>query len=204
MSSSPAFDLRETALPGCMLLRPRVHRDARGMLVKTFHRADFSALGLPTSWAEDFFSLSGPAVLRGLHFQRPPHAHSKLVTCVRGRVLDVLVDLRLGSPAYGHHETLVLDSAEPAALLVAAGVAHGFQVLGEEALMAYKTTTAHVPESDDGILWSSCGIEWPLEPSLSSRDAAFPGLAAYFERPCFRYRGTRPARTARRGISGDV
>lgn len=187
MNSSPLFEQAETSIPGCYRLLPRVHADARGLFVKTYHSRAFEDLGLPTRWAEDFWSSSREAVLRGLHFQRPPHSHAKLVTCLRGRVLDALVDLRLGSPAYGRHELLNLDEAHPAVLVVAAGVAHGFQVLSEEALVLYKTGTMHVPEADDGILWNSCGINWPRTPLLSERDATFQTLTDYLAKPLFRF-----------------
>lgn len=194
MGSPPLFETAETSIPGCVLLRPRVHVDLRGTFVKSFHSPSFAEAGLPTRWAEDFWSISRHGVLRGLHFQRPPHAHAKLVSCLRGLVFDAIVDLRRGSPAFGRHETFTLDATRPSLLLVARGVAHGFQVLSDEALVTYKTGTPHAPESDDGVLWSSCGIDWPLPPIVSPRDAAFGPLDGYLLRPVFRQRSRPRAR----------
>jgi len=114
-----------------------------------------------------------------MHFQLPPSQHAKLVTCISGRVLDVVVDLRLDSSTYGCSASVELSSEHPSALYIPEGLAHGFLAL-EESILHYKTTSAHDPERDRGILWSSIGFPWPVsDPILSDRDALFPALAAF-------------------------
>lgn len=174
------LETRPTALPGCLELRPPRHADARGLFVKTFHADTFAALGLPTTWAEQFYSHSAAGVLRGLHFQTPPHAHDKLVTCLQGRVWDVVLDLRLGSPTYGRHAVVELSAELGNELFIPAGLAHGFCTLQGTATLLYAVTTGYVPAADAGVRWDSAGIPWPLaEPLLSARDAALPLLADY-------------------------
>lgn len=178
--------IEPTALAGCFLIVPDIRHDERGYFVKTFHEEVFRTHGLATDFREDYFSLSRQGVLRGLHFQTPPHAHAKLVYCVRGTVFDAAVDLRAGSPTEGRHLTAELGAGNGHMLYLAPGVAHGFCALSDEALMMYKVTSVYAPAADAGILWNSAGIAWPVaEPQLSARDRAFPALAA-FDSP-FRY-----------------
>jgi dTDP-4-dehydrorhamnose 3,5-epimerase len=163
--------IEPTEIPGCLLLRMDVRRDARGFFVKTFQRGVFNAHGLATEYAEEFYSASRQNVLRGLHFQLPPHDHVKLVGCVDGEVLDAVLDLRGGSPTYGKHVLVRLAADEGVWLYLPCGLAHGFYTVSPTALMAYKTSTAHAPAYDAGLLWNSAGIPWPCEaPILSDRD----------------------------------
>jgi dTDP-4-dehydrorhamnose 3,5-epimerase len=169
-----------TSLPGCMLLRPPVREDERGRFVKYFHARAFAAAGLATEFREDYYSVSQQGVLRGLHFQLPPHAHDKLVVCLAGEVLDVALDLRRGSPAYGRHFATTLNGEESLALYIPAGMAHGFFVTRGPATLLYKVGTVYEPSADSGILWSSAGIDWPdPDPLLSPRDRDFPLLAEF-------------------------
>lgn len=169
-----------TALPGCFLLQPNILRDERGCFVKVFHQQTFREQGLATDFSEEYYSVSHRRVLRGLHFQTPPHAHAKLLYCVQGKVLDAAVDLRLGSPTYGQHIMIELDAEHGQALYLAPGVAHGFYTLSEQALMVYKVTTTYSPAHDTGILWNSAGIVWPdADPILSARDRGFVPLAGF-------------------------
>ena len=169
-----------TALPGCYLLQPNILRDERGRFVKVFHQQTFREQGLATDFAEEYYSLSQRRVLRGLHFQTPPHDHAKLLYCVQGKVLDAAVDLRVGSPTYGQHIMIELDAEHGQALYLAPGVAHGFYKLSEQALMVYKVTSTYAPAHDTGILWNSAGIVWPdAAPILSARDRGFAPLAAF-------------------------
>jgi dTDP-4-dehydrorhamnose 3,5-epimerase len=180
--------LKETGLPGCLELQPRVFEDARGRFVKVFNRELFAAHGLETSFAEEYYSSSLPGVLRGLHFQTPPHHHAKLVYCVAGRVMDVAVDLRVGSPTYGRHALVELSMERGNAIYLPSGFAHGFYVPEGEATLVYNVTTGYAPESDAGIRWDSAGIEWPdAAPVVSERDAGFPSLAEFVSP--FRYAG---------------
>lgn len=176
----------DTAIAGCYELRPRVAADARGSFVKTFHRDTFAGLGLAVDWAEQFYSLSRKNVLRGLHFQTPPHAHAKLVYCPAGEVLDAAVDLRVGSPSHGRHVTLRLSGDAGNMLYLPTGLAHGFLTLSDEALMVYNVTSGYAPAHDTGIRWDSAGIDWPLAnlagggaPLLSPRDAGFAAMADF-------------------------
>lgn len=168
------------ALPGCFEIRPRAFRDERGSFAKPFVASRFAAHGLPTVFAEEFYSSSQRGVVRGLHFQIPPHEHGKLVYCVRGEVLDVIVDLRRGSPTYGQNLQTRLDETRPAALYMPAGLAHGFCALSDEATLIYKVTSEHAPSHDCGIRWDSIGVDWPVaSPIVSERDRSFPTLAEF-------------------------
>jgi dTDP-4-dehydrorhamnose 3,5-epimerase len=181
-----SFDSRDAGLPGCRLLRPKEFKDHRGRFVKTYHLPSFAELGLETTWEEDFWSESRKGVLRGLHYQAPPFDQAKLVTCLTGSILDVVVDLRRSSRSFLRHAHCLLDSARPEALYIPRGVGHGFAVLSESAIVFYKTSRPYCPEADRGILWNSCGIDWPIQnPILSTRDAGFPTLQMYMARPEF-------------------
>lgn len=160
-------------IAGVRLLRARVQRDARGRFMKFVHEGTFAAHGLPSRFAEQYCSISANNVLRGLHFQTPPHDHYKLVSCIEGVVFDVVVDLRKGSQSYGRHETFELDGVRGDSLFVPTGCAHGFYVRSESATMLYNVSTVYAPSHDTGIRWDSVGIPWPCEaPIVSERDAA--------------------------------
>ncbi len=177
----PGFPLlRETVLPGCFELQPFQQQDARGRFVKTFHEPAFRALGLAVDWKEEFVSSSRKGVLRGMHFQTPPHDYVKLVTCLAGRALDVSVDLRARSPTFGQCAALELSAEKCNAVYLPSGLAHGFLALEEGTLVHYKVTCAHAPTHDGGILWSSIPFSWPEpDPILSDRDRSFPSLHAF-------------------------
>lgn len=169
--------VEETPIPGCFEIRPKILRDDRGGFIKTFHTDAFAKQGLCTEWREEYYSVSKRGVLRGLHFQTPPHDHAKLVYCVDGAVLDAVVDLRKGSPTYGMHKTFELTAEGAGMLYIPGGLAHGFFVLSESATMMYKVSTVYAPEHDRGIRWDSAGIPWPVQaPILSPRDAVLPVL----------------------------
>jgi len=175
-------------LPGCFVLRPGLFSDDRGWFLKTAHAPSLEKLGLRTDWREDFVSSSAKGVLRGMHFQTPPAHHAKLAACLQGSVLDVLVDLRRGSPTFGHHVTVPLSG--DALVYMPAGIAHGFLSLENDSLMYYKVTHEHAPANDGGIAWDSFGLEWPVEtPVISDRDRVHPPLSAY-DTP-FIYDGSR-------------
>jgi dTDP-4-dehydrorhamnose 3,5-epimerase len=179
-------DAEPTAIPGCKRLRLVRHEDARGDFVKVLRRDEYAAAGLDPTVAELYWSTSRRGVVRGLHFQSPPHDHAKTVSVLRGAAHDVVVDLRVGSPAYGTAVELQLDAADPAAVHVPAGCAHGFQSLADDTVVAYLVGTEHAPSHDDGIRWDSAGVDWPIADAVvSERDAAFPALAD-FDSP-FRY-----------------
>lgn len=169
--------IEETGIPGCVIVIGDRRADARGWFLKTFHADMFAALGLRTDWREDYVSASQRDVVRGLHFQRPPHHHAKLATCVTGAVTDVLVDLRRGSPTYGQHRAVQLDGGSARSVYMPSGIAHGFVSRADDSLMAYKVTSVHDADSDAGIAWDSIGFDWTVAaPLLSDRDRGFPRL----------------------------
>jgi dTDP-4-dehydrorhamnose 3,5-epimerase len=177
------MQLIPTSLPGTFEIKPFFAKDERGTFVKTFHAEHFATAGLALEWREEFYSISRKGVIRGMHFQTPPHDHEKLVYCMQGRVLDVVVDLRKKSPTFGRHIALELDSLKGHGLLVPKGMAHGFLALTQDVIMAYKVTTAYSPESDAGIRWDSIGVDWKVdEPTISARDRRHPTFAM-FESP---------------------
>jgi dTDP-4-dehydrorhamnose 3,5-epimerase len=180
------FEFRNSAIPGCVEIQPHVFDDERGRFVKIFHEGLFAERGLCTGFAEEFYSRSHRGVIRGLHFQVPPQDHVKLVYCVEGRVLDVVVDLRCASATFGQHALFELSAAKANAVYIPRGLAHGFFTFSDEATVVYKVSTVHSPQYDAGIRWDSVGIEWPVsDPIVSIRDAALPAMAD-FDSP-FRY-----------------
>lgn len=167
-------------LPGSFRIRLRRFADLRGAFVKCFQEEPFQRLGLETGLKECFFSVSSQGVLRGLHFQSPPHDQAKMVLCLAGKARDVILDLRTGSPAFGQHARLDLDAEIPELVYIPRGLAHGFLATAPNTMMLYLVTSSHVPEHDAGIRWDSCGIDWGIEaPILSARDRAFPPLADF-------------------------
>jgi dTDP-4-dehydrorhamnose 3,5-epimerase len=175
------MDIVPTSIRGCFEIRSPVHHDSRGSFTKPFQAELFSNAGLNTTWRESFWSSSRRGVLRGLHYQNPPSDHAKLVTCVKGTVWDVAVDLRRSSSMFGKHVSTELSAESGRALYIPRGMAHGFLALSDDVIICYYVETWHVPADDRGILWNSCGIPWPLTPStppiISARDAVFPSLS---------------------------
>jgi len=169
------INLKPSKIPSCFEIILEVFKDERGSFVKIFHQDVFQEYGLEIYYAEEYYSFSHKGVLRGLHFQLPPMDHVKLVYCVSGKVLDAVVDLRVGSPTYGEFETFELSAEKANMIYIPKGLAHGFYVLSESAIMMYKVTIVYSPEHDRGIRWNSVGIPWPDEkPIISKRDSEFP------------------------------
>lgn len=167
-------------LPGAWVIRPRTHADHRGQFVKTYARSLLVGQGVSFDFAEEFYSISGRHVVRGMHLQLPPHDHVKMVYCVAGVARDVLLDLRKG-PGYGRVAEVDLTADEPAVLLIPSGVAHGFAALEDHTLLIYKTSSEHAPQADTGVRWDSFGHDWRLggAVTLSERDATLPGFAEF-------------------------
>ena len=171
---SELFEIRNTSIPGCLLINPRVLSDERGLFVKTYHREAYASMGLELPLAEEYYSVSHRRVLRGLHFQTLPMDVIKLVHCIHGEVVDAVVDLRVGSPTYGKHEVLELSGEKGSMLYVPSGLAHGFYVLSPQAILVYKVSKVYSTECDTGIHWASAGIPWPdPNPVVSKRDQEF-------------------------------
>jgi len=171
----------ETSLPGICLVEARKFADERGWLAQTWNRASLVDGGIATDWVQENYTHSRfPGTLRGLHFQAPPHAQGKLILVTRGAVYDVAVDIRRGSPNFGRHIGIRLDSAEFVQLWVPGGFAHGYLTLEPDTEVLYHLTAPYAPEAEGGIRWDdpALGIQWPSEPNLiNQRDLAWPLLA---------------------------
>jgi len=171
------FDVRELALPGPLVLKARRRRDHRGWLMKLFQTDALAGIGFTGELRELFVTSSGPRVVRGMHFQAPPASQTKLVSCLTGSVLDVVMDLRSDSPAFGRHVTVSLDEDNGDVLYVPVGFAHGFAVLSAPAMMLYAVTHVWEASCDGGVRWDSAGIDWPFSDAIvSERDAGLPRL----------------------------
>lgn len=175
----------EELLPGTWVVRLKRFDDARGSFVKTYARSVFDealhavpgAAGFEAR--EEFYSSSAKNVIRGMHFQLPPHDHDKLVYCAVGIVDDVLLDLRRG-PGFGRVARVRLDAAAPSAVFIPRGVAHGFVSRTDGSLMVYKTSSEHAPSHDAGVRFDSFGFDWQCDaPVLSVRDRGHPALADF-------------------------
>ena len=171
-----------TNIPDVIIIEPKVHGDSRGYFVETF-RADKleEFLGFKINFCQDNESKSSKGVLRGLHYQLPPHAQTKLVRVIKGRVLDVAVDIRKNSPTFGQHVAVELSAENKKQLLVPRGFAHGFVVLEDDTIFAYKVDNYYSPECDRGIAFDdkNLNIDWLLnhdELNLSAKDTKQPKL----------------------------
>ena len=176
--------IRHTGISGLIVIEPDVFGDSRGYFMESFSCRKFMELtGIDVDFVQDNESKSSYGVLRGLHFQRPPHAQSKLVRVVSGRVLDVAVDLRAGSPTYGKHYALELSGENHLQMFIPKGFAHGFAVLSDEAVFQYKCDEYYAPQSEGGVAWDDpdLAIDWqiPLEDvRLSEKDRNNPEFKA--------------------------
>ena len=172
----------ETAIPGVVIVEPRLFGDARGYFSETWSQRDFDAAVRPVVFVQDNESKSRYGVLRGLHFQRGKAAQSKLVRVLEGRVLDIAVDIRKGSPSFGQHVAVELTGENHRQLFIPRGFAHGFAVLSEEAVFQYKCDAFYAPDQEGAIAWNdpALGIDWRLPEAdilLSAKDMAHPFLA---------------------------
>jgi len=176
------MEIVQTALSGVLKIVPRRFEDARGHFVETWNARVFSVRGMDRSWAQDNQSLSvTPGTIRGLHYQLAPEAQTKLVRVLRGRVLDVAVDIRRGSPDFGRHVAVELDAEGMEQLYVPQGFAHGFCTLEPDTVVAYKVDAFYSRDHERAIRWNdpALGIDWPsvAGASVSDKDAAAPLLA---------------------------
>jgi dTDP-4-dehydrorhamnose 3,5-epimerase len=177
---------RRFSIRDVMVFEPRVHRDQRGHFVERWRKDAYTAAGLRAEFVQDNLSRSSRGTLRGLHYQREPHAQGKLVSVVTGTILDVAVDLRRDSPTFGQHVAVVLDDENMHQLWVPRGFAHGFLVLSDVADVSYKVDAYHAPSAEGGVRWDDAdlGIDWggmgrlgaSVAPLVSPRDAALPSL----------------------------
>ncbi len=177
------MQVTKTNIEGVLILEPRVFGDARGFFMESFNQKAFDeAVGEKTTFVQDNHSRSAKGVLRGLHYQLPPHAQGKLVRVTQGAVFDVAVDIRRGSATYGQWVGVELTEENHKQLWLPAGMAHGFLVTSESAVFLYKTTDYYAPSAEGCIRWDdpAIGIEWPevgAAPTLAAKDAAASLLA---------------------------
>ena len=172
----------KTKLEGVVIIEPQVFFDDRGYFFESFSQQRFNEQVAPITFIQDNESKSSYGVLRGLHFQKPPFAQSKLVRVVKGKVLDVAVDLRKGSPTFGQYESVVLSEENKRKFFIPQGFAHGFAVLSEEAIFQYKCDNYYAPQSEGSVRWNdpTIGIDWQLPEKdiiLSAKDEKAPLLS---------------------------
>ncbi len=180
---SRAVQVLPLSIPGLLLVVPKKFADHRGFFSETYRESALAEAGFRGGFVQDNHSLSVAAgTLRGLHFQKPPHAQAKLVRVLRGRILDVAVDIREGSPTFGRHDAVELSAENGRQLLVPEGFAHGFVTMEPDTEVFYKVSSYYAPEADSGILWNdpALGIDWKIttEPVLSAKDAALPPISS--------------------------
>ncbi len=176
------MEIIKPEIEGLLILRPKIFTDSRGYFFESYSKKNFDeAVGYPVEFVQDNQSKSSYGVVRGLHFQRPPFAQSKLVRCIKGKVLDVAVDLRRDSPTFGKHVAVELSEENNVQFFIPRGFAHGFSVLSEEAVFQYKCDNYYAPQADGGISLNdeSLGIDWRIVPEdriLSEKDMHHPLL----------------------------
>jgi dTDP-4-dehydrorhamnose 3,5-epimerase len=172
--------MTETILNGAQVLTHPAFTDDRGLFVKTFHDTTLQRSGIHFTLKESYFSISKKDVIRGMHFQLPPHQHAKIVFCPVGAILDVIVDLRKGSPTFGRYATQELSAENHTAFYIPEGFAHGFKALTEGAMTYYLVSSEYSQQYDTGILYNSFGFDWNVAtPVLSARDLSFGSIEAF-------------------------
>ena len=179
------MNLIKTKLDGLVVLKPTVFKDNRGYFMESYNQKNINKLLGNVNFVQDNESESSRGVLRGLHFQKPPYTQAKLVRCLKGSVLDVVLDLRKNSKTYGIFETIVLSSENKEQLFVPKGFAHGFIVLSESAILSYKVDNYYNPESESGIIWNDpdLNIDWRInkkEIIVSEKDKSLPTFNEFY------------------------
>lgn len=173
----------ETSLPGCLIIKPKVYSDARGYFYESFNQQQWQAeTGLTTTFVQDNEAFSNYGVIRGLHFQTGEHAQAKLVRVITGKVLDVVVDIRLDSATYGQHIAVELSSENKMQLFIPRGMAHGYAVLEDNTRFSYKCDNYYNKASESGVFYNdpALGIDWKIaeeERLLSEKDMGLPMMA---------------------------
>lgn len=180
------MNIIETAIRGVVIIEPRLFKDDRGYFFESFNQKEFEEKVCKTTFVQDNESKSTYGVIRGLHFQKPPFAQSKLVRVIKGSVLDVAVDIRKGSPTFGQHVAVELTEENHRQFFIPRGFAHGFSVLSEEVIFQYKCDNFYHPECEGAIAWDDerLGIDWRISTDkvvLSTKDMGHPSL----EDTCF-------------------
>lgn len=176
------MEVIETAIPGVVILKPRVFEDSRGYFFESWSKREFDEKVRPVKFVQDNESKSCYGVVRGLHFQKGADAQSKLIRCVRGKVRDVAVDVRVGSPTFGKSVVVEISEENKLQFFIPRGFAHGFSVLSPEAVFQYRCDNFYAPQSEGAIAWDdpALGIDWGVDPArviLSQKDAAHKKLS---------------------------
>ncbi len=174
-----SFEFKHLAISDVILVTPKIFGDSRGFFLEFYKHSDFVRAGIPEHFVQDNHSKSVKGVLRGLHFQKNPHAQGKLVRCISGSIFDAAVDIRKGSPSFGMWVGVELTSESGRMLYVPPGFAHGFQVTSDSAEVLYKCTAEYAQAEERGIIWNDpdIGVRWPLpNPILSEKDKINPVL----------------------------
>ena len=183
------MDIRENTIEGLLEIVPTVYKDDRGYFLETYHTERFRSLGIDQNFVQVNQSFSKRGVLRGLHFQHAPHQQGKLISVIKGKVMDVAVDLRPGSPTYGQHVTMMVDSERHNLVYVPEGFAHGFVAI-EDTIFSYQCTNLYHQAADSGVRWNDpdLNIDWKLDhygiqnPIISEKDQLLPSFAEYSQR----------------------
>ena len=174
------WKIEETPIPDAKLLTLPQFFDDRGLFVKTFHDTMLQDAGISIKLKESYFSISRKDVIRGMHFQTPPHQHAKIVFCPQGAILDVMVDMRKASPTYGQYFAQELSAENGRAFYIPEGFAHGFKALTDNAMTYYLVSSEYSQPNDTGIRWDSFGMDWEiLKPIISARDMSFSLFSDY-------------------------
>lgn len=167
--------VENTIIEGLKLIHIPKFSDKRGDFIKVFNFDFFKGNGLETNYKENYFSVSGKNVIRGMHFQIPPAAHSKLVYLSQGAILDVVLDIRKKSSTYGQYYIIKIEKKKPIAMYIPVGCAHGFLSLSDNTIINYLQTSPYNPECDKGVKYDSFGLDWEVKnPIISQRDQTFP------------------------------
>jgi dTDP-4-dehydrorhamnose 3,5-epimerase len=174
------MEVRHFDIEGLVELQPKVWGDSRGYFFESYNQKSFDEAGIKAQFVQDNQSFSVAGTMRGLHFQKPPYAQGKLVRVITGKALDIAVDIRKGSPTFGKHVSVVLDSAKQNMFYLPEGFAHGFLAL-EDCIFVYKCTQLYEQQSEGGLLWNdtSIGIDWGtiVSPLVSDKDKLLPTMA---------------------------
>lgn len=176
------MNITETSLPGLLVVKPNLFEDERGYFYESYNTKTFEKIGITSKFVQDNQARSGYGVIRGLHYQLNPHAQAKLIRVISGEILDVVVDIREGSPTFGQSEQVRLDDVTKAQLFIPRGFAHGYMVLSQSAEIFYKCDNLYAPASERGIHYNdpALRIDWPLSEEqiiVSGKDMGLPNLA---------------------------
>ena len=177
------MEVKKTKINGVFLIKPQIFKDKRGYFFESFNSKEFrKAIGLDVQFVQDNQSLSSKNVLRGLHFQHPPFAQAKLVSVIKGEVLDVVVDIRKDSETYGEHLAAYLNEENHHQLYIAEGIAHGFLTLRDDTIFTYKCSNYYHKDSEDGIMWNdnNLNIDWNIKnPLVSEKDQLVQNFSSF-------------------------